>query len=233
MREVILHGFLTKRFGRSFALEVVSLAEAVRALGSQLPGFRKAINDNNFRIVIGKDRKTGLHLDENHLKMNLPKGNIHIIPATQGAKRGGFGKIIAGILIAAVAWWNPAGLFSAAGALGGVGITAGNAAVMGLGIAVAGLGQVLTPTQKAKQPDGSNTDSFSLDGVLNVGEQGVPVPLIYGETMVGSVIISAGMTTTPIPIGAAAPPPNNVSLPDPGWNAPPASTTWPVHGGGN
>lgn len=217
MREVVLHGFLAKKHGPRFQIDVVSLVDAVRALGAQLPGFRADINDNNYRVIVRRKNKAVLTLDKEQVSMNLPKGDIHIVPVIEGGKKGGFGKIIAGILIAAVAWWNPAGVFAASGMLGGIGLTSGNMMIMGLGIAVAGLGQVLTSAPKADQKDGKNTDSFTLDGVMNVGEQGVPVPLIYGEVMISDVTpISAGMSTSNIPMGASSSG-DNVSFPGFDW----------------
>ncbi|MFG5121654.1 tail assembly protein, partial [Methylorubrum sp. POS3] len=43
LRTVHLYGGMAEQFGPSFRLAVRSLAEAVRALGCQLPGFRQAI----------------------------------------------------------------------------------------------------------------------------------------------------------------------------------------------
>ncbi|MGN8117505.1 tail assembly protein [Labrys sp. 22185] len=203
MRDVVLHGRLGSTYGRRFTLDVVSLADAMRALGAQLPGFRKTVHDGNFRVIVRRAGKDILHLGEDEIGMNLPKGDLHVVPVVQGAKKGaGIGKIIAGLLIAAVAWWNPAGAFSAGGMLANAGMTSGHAMITGLGIAAGGLAQVLSPTQKAGK-DEKKSDSFTLDGVMNTGEQGVAVPLIYGEIMVSDPTpISAGMSTTKIPNGS-------------------------------
>jgi predicted phage tail protein len=65
----------------------------------------------------------------------------------------------------------------------------------------------LTPTPTIAQ---SNTNSgtletqldpqksYSFSGVQNTSRQGVPVPIIYGETICGSVVISAGIDTVQV-----------------------------------
>ena len=51
MRTVHLYGSMAEQFGASFRLDVRSLAEAAHALGCQIPGFRKAIEDGRFRVT--------------------------------------------------------------------------------------------------------------------------------------------------------------------------------------
>jgi hypothetical protein len=52
-----------------------------------------------------------------------------------------------------------------------------------------------TPNANAKdqQDEGDPRKSFSFSGIQNVSRAGVPVPVVYGETLVGSVVISAGI----------------------------------------
>jgi predicted phage tail protein len=40
--------------------------------------------------------------------------------------------------------------------------------------------------------------SYSFSGIQNTSRQGVPVPIVYGETLVGSVVISAGIDTVQV-----------------------------------
>jgi predicted phage tail protein len=41
--------------------------------------------------------------------------------------------------------------------------------------------------------EGDPRKSFSFSGIQNTNRAGVPVPVVYGETLVGSVVISAGI----------------------------------------
>jgi predicted phage tail protein len=52
-------------------------------------------------------------------------------------------------------------------------------------------------------PQGANAEddprkSYSFSGIQNTSRQGVPVPIVYGETIVGSVTISAGIDTVQV-----------------------------------
>jgi predicted phage tail protein len=52
-------------------------------------------------------------------------------------------------------------------------------------------------------PEGDYTDpkrSYSFSGVQNVSRQGVPVPVVYGEVLIGSIVISAGITTEKVTV---------------------------------
>jgi predicted phage tail protein len=70
--------------------------------------------------------------------------------------------------------------------LAGVGITE-------LAPLFGGIAQLLTPTPKISKDEGDPRKSFSFSGIQNVSRAGVPVPVVYGETLVGSVVISAGI----------------------------------------
>lgn len=199
MRKVILHGQAGVLFGKEFELEVANVVEAMRALGSQIKGFRNYIAQRHFRIVVGKAYRSGHVLDASELTTKFDKGDIHVMPMLEGAKRGNpLIKIIAGVLIAAVAWW--AAPAAAAGGMGASllgGVTYGQVALMGLGLAATGLSQLLTQQDEEKKKEDS---SFSISGAINVSEQGGPVALIYGRYRVGTTIISSGVTTDDIAI---------------------------------
>jgi predicted phage tail protein len=198
---VRLYGLAKKKYGASFLLEVASLGEAVRALSVQLEGFREFLEKHNFHVVWGKDRTQGLVLGQDDVHLMLgKKGDIHIMPILKGNKKGGLIKIIAGVFLLATAFFVPMALGGAttmASTFGLGGMTYGNLAVLGLGLIAAGVSQMLTSNKKA---DDKKDDSFMIDGQLNVTEQGGGVPVPYGRIMVGSVLMSAGMSTVDIAI---------------------------------
>jgi predicted phage tail protein len=199
LRRIRLYGLAAKTFGPSFELDVASIAEATRALSVQLKGFREFVEKHNFRIVCGSSLKKGWNLGEEEVGFKLPGGDLHVVPVLRGAKRGGIGKIIAGVVLLAAAFFIPVIAPGIASALGGVSAVGslhfvGSLAAAGLGLIATGISQVMTKTVKpTKQKDDS---SFTIDGQLNVTEQGNPVPLIYGRTLVGSTLISAGISTS-------------------------------------
>ena len=53
-----------------------------------------------------------------------------------------------------------------------------------------------------ESPEFSNSEdpqlSFSFSGLQNTSRAGVPVPIVYGEIMTGSVVISAAIDTNQV-----------------------------------
>lgn len=199
LRTIHLHGKMAEMYGARFELEVHNVAEVFRALGSQLKGFRHYVAQRHFKVSL-RHKRQGRAIAENQLTERLDKGDIHIYPAVFGAKENnGLMKIIAGVVIAAVAFWAAPAAGGLGAAIGGGmmgGVTYGQVAMLGLGLALTGLSQLLSPKPEGEKEE----DSFMLSGAINVVEQGGPVPLIYGRCRVGSTLISSGITTSDIPI---------------------------------
>jgi predicted phage tail protein len=53
-----------------------------------------------------------------------------------------------------------------------------------------GVGMLLTPTPK----DVEETNNYAFNGAINTVRQGVPVPICYGQLLVGSSVISSGIS---------------------------------------
>ena len=204
LRKIKLYGQLAKFIGkRVLEADVATAAEAVRMLVANFPGLEKHMADQHYRVTVGS---YDLALDEIH----DPAGqqDIMIAPVVAGAG-GSFGKILAGIALVAFAIaFAPLG----AGFLG-AGLEAGGSAfVLGAGASVAigsigaslilgGVAQLLTPVPKVPQGAGSDNDprkTFNFSGIQQTSRQGVPVPCVYGLTLVGSVVISAGTDTVQV-----------------------------------
>jgi predicted phage tail protein len=103
------------------------------------------------------------------------------------------GRIIAGIALIALALFVPAAAIGLTSMLG-IGL-AGASLVLG------GIAQLLTPTPTVPQGADTQDDprkSYSFSGIQNTSRQGVPVPIVYGETVVGSVVASAGIDTVQV-----------------------------------
>jgi predicted phage tail protein len=72
---------------------------------------------------------------------------------------------------------------------------------IGVSLVLGGIANLLSPTpQLSLGNDGANDPrkSYSFSGIQNTSRQGVPVPIVYGETLVGSVVISAGIDTVQV-----------------------------------
>jgi predicted phage tail protein len=181
LRRIKLYGQLAKFIGkRVLQADVASAAEAVRFLLVNFPQLEKHMQDQHYKVVVGDYE---LALEELH----DPAGQqeIRIIPVVAGA--GAVGRIIAGVALVAVGLFVPG-----IGALG-VQLLVG----VGASLVLGGVAQLLTPTpqmaQVGKDSDKDPRKSYSFSGIQNVSRQGVPVPVIYGETIVGSVVISAAI----------------------------------------
>ena len=66
----------------------------------------------------------------------------------------------------------------------------GMAMKLGFGLMLGGIAQLLAPTPK---PDAEEKSNYSFGGVVNTTQQGVAIPLCYGQLMVGGAVISSGM----------------------------------------
>ena len=195
LRRIRLYGKLAKFIGkRVLEADVETAAEAVRFLVANWPAVEKHMADQHYRVSLG-----GYDLAEDELHNPAGQQEIKIVPVVAGA--GATGRIIAGVVLIAAAL-----LFTPGAALAGGLLTLGPTAVsIGVGIGVSlvlgGVAQLLTPVPK--MPQGANTDqdprkSYSFSGIQNTSRQGLPVPIVYGETLVGSVVISASIDTVQV-----------------------------------
>ena len=179
-REIRLYGHLGQRFGRSYTLNVASPGEAVRALCSQLEGFRGYLTKHSepgYRVYVGK-RNIGT--DELcQLSGALP---IKIVPHVVGA-HGKYAAALKNIVLGAVLigasfitglpLWMSTSLFTD-GAI----------------LALAGVAQYLNhPPPAAKV-----ASSYLFAGTVNSTAQGGPVPVLYGRLRVGSTVVSGSLT---------------------------------------
>jgi predicted phage tail protein len=197
LRKIKLYGQLAKFIGRRvLEADVATAAEAVRMLVANFPGLEKHMADQHYRVTVGS---YDLTLDEIH----DPAGqqDIMIMPVIAGAG-GGVGKILAGIALVAVSFLLPGaqlGLFG----LGQIGLSAFAAPLLGIGasLVLGGVAQLLAPVPKVPQGPNSDNDprkTFNFSGIQQTSRQGVPVPCVYGLTLVGSVVISAGVDTVQV-----------------------------------
>ncbi len=172
-----LHGALGEKFGKEFNLEVSSPAEAARALIFNIPGFKDAMLEYDYRIFVG-DIALNEDLAEDQLNLKTSR-DIHFVPVIQGSKKG-VGKIIAAIVViaAAIAYTAVTG-----DVMGGSRI-----ASIGVSIGLRGISMLLAPQIE-------DTDNKIFNNSVTTGQQGSPIPLMYGEMYVELTPISASITS--------------------------------------
>lgn len=184
LREIRVYGKLAEFLGqRVFHAVVNNAAEAIRFLCANSPALEEHMSEHYYRLSTGNHQ---IGLDEIHNPSG--QGVIRIAPVVGGA--GGFARIAAGVALIAASFLIPG-----SAAIAGIGLKT-LAFGIGASLALGGVAQLLTPTQQ--QPTGVDSDSdprksYSFSGIQNTARQGVPIPVIYGEVLTGSVVISAGI----------------------------------------
>lgn len=179
-KTVRLYGKLGARFGRVHQLAVTTAAEAIRALGILLPGFRQYLADapGGYAVFIGSE-----NIGSEQLAYPTGRDEIRIAPIPAGAKQAGLFQIIVGVILIVAGFftggstWGPAMM------------------VMGAGMALSGAFMMLSPqtTGSAAQDSTANRSSYAFNGAVNTEAQGNPVPIAYGEVICGSAVISGGI----------------------------------------
>jgi len=187
LKTIRLYGKLGAQFGRVHRLAVMSTAEAVAALCAILPGFEKAFLSNGARYACFVGRR---NIGEGDVQDAVGNDDIRIAPIVQGSKRGGLFQTILGAALIGLAAWNPGTLLASSGLLS-------TATVGGIGVSLAlgGVMQMLTPQQRglSTRDNPENGASYNFNGPVNTTAQGNPVPVLYGEMIVGSAVVSAGI----------------------------------------
>lgn len=206
LRTIKLGGALGRKFGRIHRLAVETPAEAVRALCVLKQGFREFLEVSElkgfgYKVLAGD---VVINKDEAEQTLHMAHGAqtaFTFAPKAIGAKSG-LGQILLGVvLIAAAFWtagWSTAVLMKSAMIKG--------VTMLGASLVLGGVTQMLAPKVKASDPkeDDKSRPSYLFNGAVNTTAQGQPVPILYGRLMVGSAVVSAGITSKDIPIDSAS-----------------------------
>ena len=186
LRKIKLYGRLAKFIGhRVLEADVATAAEAVRFLLANWPELEGHMNDQHYRVSVGK-----YDLEAEELHHPAGAAPISFVPVVAGA--GAVARIIAGIALVAFSLLLP----GVGAAIGGAAMT--KIGILGGALILGGVAQLLTPTPTVPQGADTQDDprkSYSFSGVQNTSRQGTPLPRVYGEMVVGSVVVSAGTDT--------------------------------------
>lgn len=191
MRNVYLHGALGKEFGRKYQFDVATVAEAIQALAANFPTFVNRIRNGFFRVVAGKSATAGMDLSEDMLPaFKLGQQDLHIVPVVKGSKRGGLGKVIAGIaLIGLSAMTGGAGGLLAGQVFGSSMTYASMTGSIGASMLLTGVSTMIAPETRAEE----TRQSFTMTGPQVVTREGGIIPIAYGEVITGGTMISGAL----------------------------------------
>ena len=100
-----------------------------------------------------------------------------------------------------------AGAGAAAGTYSGLAVTGGFltkvgtiTSVIGASLVLNGISTMLTPVETIPEENQDPRRSFNFSGIQNTSRAGVAVPVIYGRTITGSVVISANITNEQVEV---------------------------------
>ena len=205
MTHVKLMGELGEKFGSEWQMNVKNFRDIFKLIECQTEGFKQYILDSaekgiDFTVLNGED----LVEDGLDLMLAPAKDTVVITPVATGAGESDIIKVIVG---AVLFFFGPkyvpqipgttntipipqpgggtlevTGGLNTAGQLATIGVQA-----LGVGLAMSGVTGYLTPDSPSEAGD-----SYLFDGPQNNVKQGVPVPVCYGQLIVGGAVINFG-----------------------------------------
>ena len=198
LRTVRLYGELAEFVGHKELDAVITCtADAMRFLVSNFPGLEAHMADRYYQVLVD-DYEIG----EEDIHNPIGQSDISIVPVITGAG-GNTGRFILGAALLGGAIFAGGGF----GALFGQGLKFGGgkfgaflgnfAANLGTGLLIQGVSNLLFPQPEPKEFNNEQDPriSFSFSGVQNTSRAGTSHPIVYGEIITGSVVISAGIDT--------------------------------------
>lgn len=188
-RNVYLHGQLTS-FGRKWSVDAPLMADIIKLIDCQTQGFRKFLieaAEAGLELSMVVDDEIVQNPEE--LFLENRKGDIHLALMPSGSKRG-WGKIILSAIIIAVSIWfgMPEGATWATvmdgthklHTLALIGMS------IGVNIGMAGLAELMAKAPSHEQ----GPEAGLFNGPDNTVVQGTPVPVCYGQLLIGGKPIS-------------------------------------------
>tara|TARA_R100000388_G_C7182948_1_gene129588 strand:- start:87 stop:695 length:609 start_codon:yes stop_codon:yes gene_type:complete len=196
LTKVKLYGDLADFVGHKELEAVIhSTADAIKFLICNFPKVEAYMASRHYKVLVDKEELT-----TNEIHYPIGKSEVSIVPIISGAGSN-TSRVILGVALVGAAIIAPgAGMVGLqfAGTGGALAsplmASIGN---IGLGLLLTGVSGILFPQE---QPEDFENDqdpriSFSFSGVQNTSRAGTSVPIVYGEMVTGSVVISAGIDT--------------------------------------
>ncbi len=191
LKKIKVYGRLRKFIGESvLEADVSSPLEAISFLHCNFKGLEKHMAQQHYVINCGN-----LKITEDLLNLKT-ESDIQIIPLAHGN--------FLPILLGAGALFGASAI--TAGTFLGSTLLVNALTAVGTSLLIDGVTQLVAPQQNMNSA-ASNMDqtdpaalasNYSFTGLTNVSRAGVPVNLVYGEILVGSITISNGVDTVQV-----------------------------------
>jgi|TARA_Y100000052_G_scaffold20450_1_gene20407 predicted phage tail protein len=195
LKKIKVYGTLRKFLGQAeFEVDLNTPKEAISFLVCNFKGIEKHMADQFYTIQVGAKVIT-----EDLLNLNS-KDDIKIIPVVHGNFLGillGAGALFGGSAVAAGTTFLGSGLLAT--------VVSGALTSIGTSMVVDGVTSMLSPQQSNLSPTGQDAldpaalaSNYSFTGLTNISRAGIPVNLVYGEIVVGSIVVSNGVDTVQV-----------------------------------
>jgi|TARA_R100000455_G_C6260038_1_gene115488 predicted phage tail protein len=191
LKKIRVYGKLRKFLGQTFfEANVDSPSQALKFLLCNFPDVESHMANQFYKIKMGNQ---DIPLDLIHLK---GVDEIKIIPVASGST----------IPILPVGKKLSTGSTFISSAIDAIPMLGGVTSAVARSVSEEGVTSLLTPTQSVSSADNPFTQNdpmvqasnYGFNGIQNVSRGGVPVPIIYGERFVGSIIVSNGVDTVQV-----------------------------------
>jgi predicted phage tail protein len=190
-RTIYLNGKMGELFGEVWKLNAATVAECMHGIDCQREGkLKQYLLDCTEKGIMFTVQRGKEFLDYDNLQMNLAEDDLIITPVPAGSGNKLL-KVIVGFALLVLGGWAAlaaAGAATTAGAIGYMALATA-AGLIGSALLNSGMAEYMAP----KKP-GEQGDAFLFDGPVNNTKQGIPVPLAYGQLMVGGTPIAFGFT---------------------------------------
>ena len=201
MQKVKLVGEISK-FGSEWETNCRDIRDIFKLIDCQTPGFRQhLVSAADAGISYEIQRGENFLESPEELLLSVSSEDIIITEVPSGSKSGA-GKILAAAAIITIMALNPQLFFvmpsgvttsgtmaaSSLGAATGLSAAGKVAAMVAVNLANTGMTQLMAPGPETDS--GPENRGYFFDGPVNNVEQGLPVPICYGELRVGGAPIS-------------------------------------------
>ena len=197
LKTIKLYGDLKEITGYGeLEAHVNSVGDSIRFLLMNWPQLEAHMNTQHYQVLTD-----GNDIGEDEIHYPVAE-EIKIVPVITGAG-GSTGKILAGAALIGLAFAVPGGIAAASwtkgityGA-GAAGFASKAMVYIGAGLALSGVSELLFPLPKPEkfENDQDPRISFDFGGTPNTSRAGTTHPIVYGEIMTGSTVISMNLTT--------------------------------------
>ena len=190
LKKIKVYGTLRKFLGqKEFDVDLNTPREAISFLVCNFKGIEEHMAEQFYTIQVGAKVIT-----EDLLNLNT-QDDIKIIPVVHGN--------FFPILLGAGALFGASAI--TAGSFLGSTLLVNALTAIGTSMLIDGVTQMLAPQQNNLSPTGQDAldpaalaSNYSFTGLTNISRAGIPLNLVYGEIVVGSIVVSNGVDTVQV-----------------------------------